>query len=58
METIKESLKENVKRLALDNLDKEPDLLREKEKLGQLYEELKKVKEEYNLVRQQYGKIN
>ena len=58
MEIIKESLKENVKRLAINNLDREPDLLSEKEKLGQLYEELKKAKEEYNTVRQQYGNIN
>jgi hypothetical protein len=57
METIKESLKENIKQLALSNLDKEPTLIHEKEKLGQIYDELKKAKEDYKIVRQQYGKI-
>lgn len=55
MEIIKESLKENTKRLALRNLDKEPILIHEKEKLGKVYDELNKAKEEYKLVRQIYG---
>ncbi len=56
METIKESLKEDIKRLALCNLDKEPILIHEKEKLEELYDEIKKVTDEYKLIRQQYGK--
>ena len=55
METIKESLKENIKRLALRNLDKEPILINEKEKLRQLYDELNSAREDYKLIRQQYG---
>ena len=56
METIKESLKEDIKRLAWQNLDKEPVLMREKEKLGVLYEDLNKAREEYNQFRRQYGR--
>lgn len=56
METIKESLKESIKRLALRNLDKEPTFIREKEKLRELYDEINKSKEDYKLIRQQYGK--
>lgn len=56
METIKESLKEDIKRLAWQNLDKEPVLMREKEKLGVLYEDLTKTREEYNQIRRQYGR--
>ncbi|CAF1023003.1 unnamed protein product [Adineta ricciae] len=54
IETIKESLKLNINRLAIDNLDKEPVLSDEREKLREVYDELNKAKEEYNLVRQQY----
>ncbi|CAF1135966.1 unnamed protein product [Adineta ricciae] len=53
-ETIKESLKLNINRLAIDNLDKEPVLSDEREKLREVYDELNKAKEEYDLVRQQY----
>lgn len=56
MEMIKESLKENIKRLALRNLDKEPILIHEKEKLGELYEEINKAKEDYKLIREKYGR--
>jgi hypothetical protein len=55
METIKESLKENIKRLALNNLDKEPTLIHEKEKLREIYDELNKAREDYTLIRRQYG---
>lgn len=58
LETIKESLKDTIKRLALSNLDKEPTLIHEKEKLAQLHEELRKVKETYDGIRGQYGKFN
>ncbi|CAF0875981.1 unnamed protein product [Adineta steineri] len=54
MEIIKENLKENVKRLALRNLDKEPIFIHEKEKLEEVYNELNKVRDEYNKIRQQY----
>ncbi|UJR28273.1 hypothetical protein I4U23_009523 [Adineta vaga] len=54
METIKESLKTSINRLAIENLDKEPVLSDEREKLREVYDELNKAKEEYNLVRQQY----
>ncbi|CAF4633046.1 unnamed protein product, partial [Rotaria sp. Silwood1] len=54
METIKESLKENIKRLALQNLDKEPMLIHEKQKLVEVYEELNKTKDQYKLIQQQY----
>ncbi|CAF2098068.1 unnamed protein product [Rotaria magnacalcarata] len=54
METIKESLKENVKRLALQNLDKEPMLIHEKEKLASLCDEINRAKNEYKSVQQQY----
>lgn len=57
IETIKESLKLNINRLAIDNLDKEPVLSDEREKLREVFDELNKAKDEYNLVRQQYGKI-
>ena len=57
IETIKESLKLNINRLAIDNLDKEPVLSDEREKLREVYDELNKAKEEYNLARQQYGKV-
>jgi len=56
METIKESLKENIKRLALQNLDKEPTLIHEKEKLRKLYDELNKGKEHYTVTRRKYGR--
>jgi hypothetical protein len=58
METIKESLKERIKHLALRNLDKEPTLIQEKEKLQKIYDELNKAKEDYKSVRQIYGKID
>jgi hypothetical protein len=57
MEMIKESLKERIKLLALRNLDKEPMLIHEKEKLREIYAELNQVRDEYKLIRQQYGKI-
>ena len=56
METVKESLKESIKHLALSNLDKRPTLDHEKEKLAELYDELNRAREEYNQIRQQYGK--
>jgi hypothetical protein len=55
MEIVKESLKENIKRLAIRNLDKEPILRHEKEKLGELHDELRKARDEYKSIRQQYG---
>ncbi|CAF2341359.1 unnamed protein product [Rotaria sp. Silwood2] len=54
MEIIKESLKENIKCLALQNLDKEPILIHEKEKLAELYDELSKTKDDYKSIQQQY----
>jgi hypothetical protein len=56
METIKESLKESNKHLALRNLDKEPILIDEKQKLAGLHDELGKMREEYKNIRGQYGK--
>lgn len=58
METVKESLKENIRRLAISNLDKEPTLHEEKQKLAELYDELNRTREEYNQIRQQYGKYH
>jgi len=55
MEITKKNLKENIKRLALRNLDKEPILINEKEKLRQLYDEINSAREDYKLIRQQYG---
>jgi hypothetical protein len=57
MEIIKEKLKENIKRLALRNLDKEPILINEKEQLAAIYDELNKARDEYKSIRQQYGKL-
>ncbi|CAF3158288.1 unnamed protein product [Rotaria socialis] len=54
METIKESLKENIKRLALQNLDKEPMLIHEKEKLASLCDEVNRAKNEYKSIQQLY----
>lgn len=56
MEIIKESLKEDIKRLAWKNLDKEPVLMREKEKLSVLYDDLNRAREEYEQIRRRYGK--
>jgi hypothetical protein len=55
MEIIKESLKENIKLLALNNLDREPILINEKEKLGEVHDELNKAR--YKSIRREYGKI-
>ena len=57
METVKESLKENIKRLALRNLDKEPIFNHEKEKLGEVHDELNRVQDEYKTMKQIYGSI-
>ncbi|CAF3405327.1 unnamed protein product [Rotaria sp. Silwood1] len=57
IETIKESLKENIKRLALCNLEQEPILIHEKQKLAQLHDELRKIKEKYDSIRGDYGII-
>ncbi|CAF4713074.1 unnamed protein product [Rotaria sp. Silwood1] len=54
IETIKESLKENIKRLALCNLEQEPILIHEKQKLAQLHDELRKIKEKYDSIRGDY----
>ncbi|CAF0974912.1 unnamed protein product [Rotaria sp. Silwood1] len=54
IETIKESLKENIKRLALCNLEHEPILIHEKQKLAQLHDELRKIKEKYDSIRGDY----
>ncbi|CAF1082466.1 unnamed protein product [Adineta steineri] len=54
LETIRESLKENIKSLAMRNLDKEPTLIHEKEKLAELHEKLGKMREEYRSIRGQY----
>ncbi len=56
METVKENLKENIKRLALRNLDKEPLLNHEKQKLAELHDEIGKIQTEYKNIRGQYGK--
>jgi hypothetical protein len=56
METVKESLKESIKRLAMRNLEKEPTLMHEKQKLAQLHDELGTMREEYKNIRGQYGK--
>lgn len=56
METIKDSLKDSIRRLALRNLDKEPILIHEKEKLAQQHEEIRKMKESYDATRGKYGK--
>jgi hypothetical protein len=56
METIKESLKENIKLLATRNLGKEPILIHEKEKLGELHEELGRMRTEFKNLQGQYGK--
>ena len=57
MEIFKENLKENIKRLALQNLDKEPILIQEKKKLTELQDELNKSRNEYKTVREEYGKM-
>ena len=57
MEVTKESLKDNIRRLALRNLDKEPTLIHEREALEKLHEELNRSRAEYKAVRQQYGKL-
>ncbi|CAF0922468.1 unnamed protein product [Rotaria sordida] len=54
MNTIKESLKDTIKRLALSNLDKEPILIHEKQKLAQLHDELRKIREKYDSIRGKY----
>ena len=56
METIKESLKDSIKGLALRNLDKKPILNHEKQKLAQLHDELGRMRNEYKNIRGQYGK--
>jgi hypothetical protein len=57
MEIIKRKLKENIRLLALRNLDKEPILINEKEQLAAIYDELNKARDEYKSIRQQYGKL-
>ena len=57
METVKESLKENIKRLALRNLDKEPIFNQEKERLGEIHDELNRVQDEYKTMKQIYGSL-
>lgn len=57
MEIVRESLKENNKRIALRNLDKEPGFHQEKIKLAELFEEVNKVTDEYKALRQRYGRI-
>lgn len=57
MEIIRETLKERIRQLALSNIDKEPKLIAEKEKLRELYDELRQAIEKYKKVRQQYGNI-
>ncbi|CAF3027264.1 unnamed protein product [Rotaria socialis] len=54
METIKESLKESIKLLAMRNLEQEPMLIHEKQKLAQLHDELRQVKEKYDSIRGEY----
>jgi hypothetical protein len=56
MESAKASLKANINRLAIDNLDKEPVLSDQRDKLREIYEQLNKAREEYGAARQQYGK--
>ena len=56
MESIKESLKEKIKYLALTNLEKEPILIHEKQKLAKLHKKLGKMKEDYKTVHGDYGK--
>jgi hypothetical protein len=56
METIKESLKERIKLLAIHNLDKEPILQQERQKLAAVHDELGRLREEYKSIRGQYGK--
>jgi len=55
MEATRESLKETIKGLAIRNLDKEPTPNHEKQKLFELHNELRQVREEYKSVRGQYG---
>jgi len=55
MEATRESLKDKIKGLAMRNLDKEPTLIHEKQKLCELHDELRQVREEYKSVRGQYG---
>ncbi|CAF2405256.1 unnamed protein product [Rotaria sp. Silwood2] len=54
IETIKESLKENIRRLALCNLEKQPTLTNEKQKLAQLHNEIRKMKDKYDSIRGEY----
>ena len=50
METIKESLKENIRRVALRNLEKEPILIHEKQHLAELYAELGPARDNYRAI--------
>ncbi|CAF1519291.1 unnamed protein product [Rotaria magnacalcarata] len=54
METIKESLKERIKLLAMRNLEQEPILIHEKQKLAQLHDELRQAKEKHDSIRGEY----
>lgn len=56
MELKRENLKENVKKLALRNLDQEPILTEGKAKLQQTYEELNRTMNEFKSIKRQYGK--
>ncbi|CAF1542540.1 unnamed protein product [Adineta ricciae] len=54
LESIRESLRENNKRLAEENLKQQPNLAHEKKRLVEIHEQLRKMKEEYNSIRAQY----
>lgn len=56
MEAKRDNLKENVRKLALRNLDQEPILTEGKAKLQQTYEELNRTMNEFKSMKQQYGK--
>lgn len=58
MELMREQLKENVRKLALRNLDEEPILLDEKAKLQQTFEDLNRTMNEYKIIKGQYGTIS
>ena len=55
LEAVKESIRENNRQIALQNLQKEPQLKQEKQKLADLHAELARLREEYRSKHGQYG---
>ncbi len=49
-------MKENIRQLALNNLGKQPTLLKEKQKLAELHAELTEIRDQYKTIRGQYGR--